>query len=460
MRAHFPGCGTTRARANVFPFGLATLPQLEYGGVTSGSTIESNSSDEAEVKRIHISYVAGSLFWFVVGCGGAQPAPATPAPAEPAPAPVAAADPAAAPAAPAATAKKVEPVTKAPYGKVDGKDVELYTLTNPKGLVMKVTNYGVIITEFWAPDRNGKLADIVGGYENVDAYVKKTPYFGTTVGRVANRIKDAKFKLEGKEYKLAANNGPHHLHGGNKGWDKVIWTATPGGTPTDPAVSFTYVSKDMEEGYPGTVTAKVTYTLTANNELKIDMEATTDKTTIVNMAHHSYWMLQGIGNGGIKDQILQINADKYTPGKVSKPGSDAVPDGTIKPVAETPFDFRTPKAIGKDLEAVGNKPLGYDHYWLVNGDPKAMRPVATLKEPKSGRVLTLEADQQGVQFYAGIFLDGSMTGKGVKYNQYDGLCLETHAPVNAINVPAWKDSVILKPGQTYKQSMVHRFTTE
>jgi aldose 1-epimerase len=204
----------------------------------------------------------------------------------------------------------------------------------------------------------------------------------------------------------------------------------------------------------------VTYTLTSNNELKVDMEATTDKTTIVNMAHHSYWMIQGIGNGGIKDQILQIRAEKYTPGKVSKAGSDAVPDGTIKPVAETVFDFRTPKAIGKDLDKVGNKPVGYDHFWIVDGDPKAMRPVATLKDPKSGRVLTLEADQQGVQFYAGIFLDGTMTGKGVKYNQYDGLCLETHAFVNAIDVPAWKDSVILKPGQTYKQAMVHRFTTE
>ena len=204
----------------------------------------------------------------------------------------------------------------------------------------------------------------------------------------------------------------------------------------------------------------VTYTLTANNELKVDMSATTDKTTIVNMAHHSYWMLQGIGNGGIKDQVLQINADKFTPGKAGKPDTAPVPDGTVKPVKGTPFDFTTPKPIGKDLEAVGGTPVGYDNFWLVNGDPHTMRPVATLEDPKSGRVLTLEADQIGVQFYAGIFLDGSITGKGVKYNQYDGLCLETHAFVNAINVPAWKDSVILKPGQTYKQAMVHRFTTK
>jgi aldose 1-epimerase len=357
------------------------------------------------------------------------------------------------------TKAKVEPIAKAPYGKVDGQDVDLYTLTNKNGLVMKVTNYGAIITEFWVPDRKGKLEDIVGGYENVDGYVKATPYFGATVGRVANRIKNSEFKLEGKTYKLAANNGTHHLHGGKKGWDKVIWTAAPGGSSDDPAVTFTYVSKDGDEGYPGTVTAKVTYTLTSKNEFKVDMEATTDKTTIVNPAHHSYWMLQGIGNGSIKDQILTIHATQYTPGKVTTPGA-AVPDGTVKAVAGTPFDFSKPKPIGKDLEAAGGKPIGYDHFWIVDGEPRAMRPVAVLKDPKSGRVLTLEADQPGVQFYAGIFLDGTITGKGVKYNQYDAVCLETHAFVNAINVPAWKDTVTLKPGQTYTQHMNHKFSAE
>lgn len=410
------------------------------------------------MKRFGFSkYVAGSVLFVALGCGGSQPVPA----AAEAPASSPEAAPTAAPAASAPVAvKKAEPITKAPFGKVDGQDVDLYTLTNKNGFVMKVTNYGVIITEFWAPDRNGKLADIVGGYDNVDGYVKATPYFGTTVGRIANRIKNAEFKLEGKTYKLAANNGPHSLHGGNKGWDKVIWTGAPGTSADDPSVTFTYVSKDGEEGFPGTVTAKLTYTLTSKNQLKVDMEATTDKTTIVNMAHHSYWMLQGIGNGGIKDQILTIHAEKFTPGKSPKPDVAAVPDGTVKSVEGTPFDFRKPKPIGKDLEAVGGKPVGYDHFWVVDGNEKAMRPVATLKDPKSGRVLTLEADQIGVQFYAGIFLDGSITGKGVKYNQYDGLCLETHAWVNAINVPAWKDSVILKPGQTYAQHMVHTFTTE
>jgi aldose 1-epimerase len=406
-------------------------------------------------------YLVGPVAWLGLACSGSRP-PATipdtssttalessPGPGKPAAA-----------STPTAT-KKGEPISKASYGKVDGRDVDLYTLTNKNGLVMKVTNYGVIITELWAPDHSGKMADIVGGYESVDGYVKKTPYFGTTVGRVANRIKDAEFKLEGKTHKLAANNGPHNLHGGNKGWDKVIWSGTPATSADDPSVTFSYLSKDGEEGFPGNVTAKVTYTLTSRNELKVEIEATTDKTTIVNPAHHTYWMLQGVGNGGIKDQLLTIHGDKYTPGpKPPKPDVATVPDGTVKFVEGTPFDFRKPKAISKDLAAVGGSPIGYDHFWVVNGDPKAMRPVATVKDLKSGRVMTLEADQIGVQFYAGIFLDGSITGKGVTYNQYDALCLETHAWVNAINVPAWKDAVILKPGQTYRQRMVHRFTAE
>jgi aldose 1-epimerase len=391
-----------------------------------------------------------------VACGGAEPEPA--APTAPPPAAIEA-TPVAAPSADA-PAPKPEPVAKAPYGTVDGQAVDLYTLTNPNGLVMKVTNYGVIITELWVPDRDGKLGDIVGGYENLDGYLKSTPYFGTTVGRVANRIKNAQFKLEGKNYKLEANNGPHHLHGGKKGWDKVVWTALPTGNPENPAVTFTYVSKDGEEGYPGTVTAEVTYTLTSQNEFKVDMKATTDKTTIVNMAHHSYWNLGGIGSGSIRDHVLQIHAEKYTPGKPTKPGTDPVPDGTVKAVANTPFDFRTPTPMGKNLEAAGGKPVGFDHNWVVDGDARAMRSVATVSDPKTGRVLTLEADQPGLQFYAGIFLDGSLVGKGVTYQQYDAFCLETQAFVNAINVPAWKDQVILKPGSTYEHHMVHRFSTE
>jgi aldose 1-epimerase len=353
-------------------------------------------------------------------------------------------------------APKPAAIAKSAFGNVDGKEVSLYTLTNAKGLVMKVTNYGTIITEFHVPDKSGKLGDIVGGYENLDGYLKATPYFGATVGRVANRIKNGQFQLEGKTYKLAVNNPPNHLHGGKKGWDKVVWDAEPSDTPNGPSIKFTYVSKDGEEGYPGTVTAKVTYALTNDNEFKVDMEATTDKTTIVNMAHHTYWNLGGYDSGSIAEEELTLHADKYTP------GDPVVPTGAVKPVKGTPFDFTTAKTVGKDLKAVvvtGN-PIGYDHNFVVDGDPHALRPVARMKDPKSGRVLTLEADQPGVQFYAGIFLDGTITGKGHVYKQYDAFCLETQKFPNSINVPAWKNEVILKPGQTYKHVMIHRFSTE
>ena len=209
------------------------------------------------------------------------------------------------------------------------------------------------------------MGDVVLGFDNVDDYVKKSPYFGAIVGRVANRIRNATFVLDGKTYKLNANNAPHHLHGGTKGWDKVIWTAEPMETKDGPALKLTHVSPDGEENYPGTVTATATYTLTNDNALKVEMTATTDKTTIVNMAHHTYWNLAG--DGTILDHELTIPADKYTP------GDPMVPDGTMKPVKGTPFDFTTAKPIGSDLKAAGGKPVGYDHNWVVNGDPHAMR---------------------------------------------------------------------------------------
>jgi aldose 1-epimerase len=345
-------------------------------------------------------------------------------------------------------------VAKAPFGKADGKDVTLYTLTNANGLVMKVMTYGAIITELHVPDKAGKSADIVLGFENLDGYVKGNPYFGATVGRVGNRIRDAKFKLDGKEYKLAANNAPHHLHGGNKGWDKVVWDAEASETPDGPSIKFTYVSKDGEEGYPGTVTAHSTYTLTNKNELKVEMDATTDKKTLVNMVHHTYWNLGGHNSGPITEEELTLNADKYTP------GDPMVPTGATKPVKGTPFDFTKPKAIGKDLKAAGGDPIGFDHNFVVNGKPNEMRMVAKLKDPKSGRVMTIEADQPGVQFYSGNFLDGKTKGKGVAYAQYTGLCLETQKFPNSINVPAWSKDVILEPGKTYKHTMIHRFTNE
>src|SRR4051812_4000522 len=218
-------------------------------------------------------------------------------------------------------------IDKTKWGEADGKEVDLYTLTNKHGLVAKISNYGAIITELWTPDRKGKMGDVVFGYESLAEYQKKTPYFGATVGRVGNRIANAKFELDGKTYKLAANNGPHHLHGGNKGWDKVVWDAEPQETAAGPALKLTYVSKDGEEGYPGTVTATTVYTLTNDNELKVEMSATTDKATPLNMVHHTYWNLHGGTEGDIQDELLTLNADKYTPGMP--------PDGKIAPVAGT-----------------------------------------------------------------------------------------------------------------------------
>lgn len=348
-------------------------------------------------------------------------------------------------------------ITKSSFGTVDGKAVDLYVLTNAKGLMMKVTNYGTIITEFHVPDRNGKFGDIVAGYDKLAGYLEKSPYFGATVGRCANRIKDGKFQLEGKKYQLATNDPPNHLHGGNKGWDKVVWDVVAASvTPQGPSIKFTYFSKDGEEGYPGNVTATVAYTLTNDNEFKVDMEATTDKTTLVNMAHHSYWNLGGYDSGTIANQVLTLYADKYTP------GDPFVPNGVVKPVKGTPFDFTQPKPIGKDLASVHIKgvPVGYDHNFVVNGDPNTLRPVARVSDPKSGRVMTLEGDQPGLQFYSGNFLDGTIKGKGYVYQQYDAFCLETQKFPNAINVPAWKNQVILKPGQVYSSHMLFRFTTE
>jgi aldose 1-epimerase len=340
------------------------------------------------------------------------------------------------------------------FGELEGTTVQLYTLTNRHGLVARITNYGAIITELHLPDRTGALADVVLGFETLDGYVKGTSYFGATVGRVANRIANAAFTLEGTRHTLAANNGPHHLHGGRRGWDKVVWSATPRDTADGPALELTYVSKDGEEGYPGTVTARTVYTLTNQNELKVEMQATTDKTTLVNMAHHSYWNLGGHDAGTILDHELTLHADQYTP------GSPMVPDGRIHLVKGTPFDFTSPKPIGRELKQTGGTPIGYDHNFVVNGEANRLRPVARLEDPRSGRVLTLSADQPGVQFYTGNFLDGSTSGKGTAYVQHAALCLETQGFPNAINVPGWQDQVILRPGQTYRHVMVHAFTVE
>ncbi|MES1204363.1 MAG: aldose epimerase family protein [Pseudomonadota bacterium] len=341
------------------------------------------------------------------------------------------------------------------FGNVAGTDVHLYTLTNVNELRARITTYGATLVGLEVPDRNGKLADVVLGFDDLDGYVAKSPYFGATAGRVANRIRDARFTLGEKTYAVAVNNPPHHLHGGLKGWDKVVWGAAPERSDDGPSLKLTYVSKDGDEGYPATVTATVVYTLTNKNELRVEMSATTDDTTIVNMAHHTYWNLGGAGSGRISNHLVKLHAARYTP------GDPIVPIGTEVNVSGTPFDFTREKAIGRDLEAAGGQPIGFDHNFIVDGPPSGLRPVATLKDPRSGRVLTLEADQPGVQFYSGNYLDGTVVGKdGVAYAQYTGLCLETQKFPNAVNVPAWRGQVLLKPGQTYKHTMIHRFTAE
>lgn len=348
-------------------------------------------------------------------------------------------------------------ISRAPFGTVRGAEVELFTLVNANGLRLSMSTYGGIVRSLEVPDREGRLGDVVLGFDRVDDYVSSSPYFGATVGRIGNRIRLGRFELGGREYRLAQNDGPDHLHGGVIGWDKVVWKADASETPDGPALRLTHVSPDGDEGYPATVRASAVYTLTNKNELRILMEATSDGPTIVNMLHHSYWNLGGVGPSmsAITDHLLTLPAQHYTP------GDPQVPNGAVAPVAGTPFDFTTAKAMGRDLAAVGGDPIGYDHNFVVDGTPTALRPAARLADPKSGRVMTIQADQPGIQLYSGKYLDGKAVGKGgVPYRQYFGMCLETQAFPNAVNVSGWRDQVLLKAGQPYKHTMIHRFTAE
>lgn len=351
------------------------------------------------------------------------------------------------------------PVKQEVFGKMpDGREVKIFTLTNKNGLKARVTEYGAILVSMETPDKSGKSADITHGYDTLEGWLTNTSYFGATVGRFGNRIAHGKFTLEGKEYSLATNNDPGgipcHLHGGIKGFDKVLWSGKPAGTN---GVEFTYVSKDGEEGYPGNLTAKVTYTLTDDNELKWEAEATTDATTIVNLVHHSYWNLSGDPATSINDHVLQLNAPSFLP-----TNAGLIPTGEIAPVAGTPMDFTKPTAIGErvgaDFEALkfGG---GYDHCWVLEKGT-GVRTAAKLKDPKSGRVMEISTDQPAIQFYGGNFLDGTVAGKkGVKYAHRSALCLETEGFPDAPNQPAFP-SCVLKPGETYRHTMIHKFSAE
>jgi aldose 1-epimerase len=331
----------------------------------------------------------------------------------------------------------------------DGSSVDIYTLTNAHGLFAKVTNYGTIITELHVPDRHGRSGDIVLGFDNLEQYLKGHPCFGCTVGRFANRIAKGKFSLDGQSYNLAINNGPNHLHGGLKGFDKVLWHAEsqPGA-----AVKFTYTSPDREEGYPGRLESSAIMALNDTNELRIDYTATTDKATPVNLTNHSYFNLRG--DGDVLSHELLLAADYYTP-------SDAtlIPTGEIKPVKGTPMDFTTSKPIGSRFSQLQSRPVGYDHNYVINDGGKSLALAARVYEPHTGRVLEVQTTQPGVQLYTGNFLDGSLTGKrGVVYRQHTGFCLETQHFPDSVNHPQFP-SVILRPGQTYRQTTTFRFLT-
>ena len=355
-------------------------------------------------------------------------------------------------------------ITKADFGKTpEGQPVEIYTLQNAKGATARIITYGGIVQSLCMPDKNGKLADVVLGFDTLDgytkdSYVKACPYFGALIGRYGNRIGGAKFTLAGQTYTLATNNNGNMLHGGWKGFDKVVWTAKPSVGVHGPQLVLAYLSKDGEEGFPGNLEVTAIYTLTEDNALKLEFSAKTDKPTVVNLTHHSYFNLAGQGNGDILGAVVYINSDKTTP-----VDAGLIPTGAIADVTGTPFDFRTPTSIGariNDPNTVLQYGPGYDHNWVINKPFGQFGLQARVLEPPSGRVLEVWSDEPALQFYAGNFLDGTLTGKGGKvYQRRSAFCMEPqHYPdsPNKANFP----SVELKPGQTFHNTITYKFSTK
>jgi aldose 1-epimerase len=352
-------------------------------------------------------------------------------------------------------------IVKKPFGTVAGSEADLYTLTNSNGYEVKITNFGGIITSFKAPDRKGIIADIVLGFNDLETYVKGHPYFGCIIGRYGNRIAKGQFTLEGKKYILAQNNGTNNLHGGPDGFDKRLWKAREIRGPGSVGLELTYISKDGEEGFPGTLTATVTYTLDRNNDFRIDYGATTDKTTLANLTNHSYFNLGGEGSGDILETIVTINADKFTPVDANQ-----IPTGELKNVSGTPMDFRKPGPIGariKDSDEQLAFGGGYDHNWVLKKAAAATDPVslaATAHDPKSGRVLEVLTTEPGVQMYTGNFLDGTHVGKaGKPYSHRSGFCFETQHFPDSPNHPEFP-STVLKPGEVYNSTTIFRLSAK
>ncbi len=331
----------------------------------------------------------------------------------------------------------------------EGDAVEQYTLTNANGVQVTVMTYGATITSVVVPDRDGKFENVTLRLDSLDDYFAGHPYLGSLVGRYANRIAKGRFTLDGVEYTLATNNGPNHLHGGLQGFDKQLWQAKPEEFEDAVGLTLTYTSPDGEEGYPGTLTATVLYKLTNDNELVMDYTATTDKPTVVNLTNHAYWNLAGAGSGSVLGHELTLNADRFLP-----VDDTLIPLGAPATVEGTPMDFRTPHTIGARIDQVEG---GYDHCYVLNPSaPGAMSLAARLVDPVSGRAMEVHTTQPGVQLYTGNFLDGTLRGEGKAYERHAALCLETQHFPNSPNQPDYA-STVLRPGETYRQTTVHRF---
>ncbi len=336
------------------------------------------------------------------------------------------------------------------FGKTpDGKNIILYTLTNSNGLIAGLINYGATLTALELPDRNGKFTDVTLGYDSLQEYIKDDCYFGATVGRYANRIANGKFTLNGEEYCLATNNEPNHLHGGTKGFNKVVWETETLEENTGPIIKFSYLSKDGEEGYPGNLTVAVTYSLTNDNELKISYEAETDKPTPINLTHHSYFNLAGHDSGDVLSHELTIDTDSFTP-----TDETLIPTGEIESVKDTPLDFTSAKTIGTCIDQIDG---GFDHNYVLKNDNGSLAFAARVHEPTTGRVMELYTTEPGMQFYSGNFLD-DIKGKAV-YNKYSGFCLETQHFPDSPNKPQFP-SVILEPGKKYTQLTIYKFSVK
>jgi aldose 1-epimerase len=350
-------------------------------------------------------------------------------------------------------------VTQASFGALaDGTPIESYTLKNANGVEVRAITYGATITHLIVPDRSGAPGDIALGHDSVGGYVRWPSYFGAVVGRYGNRIARGRFTLDGTAYQLATNNGPNHLHGGVRGFDKVVWQATTAQTDSGPSVTFTYTSPDGEEGYPGTLRASVRYLLTADSRLVVDYHATTDRATPVNLTQHTYFNLAGEGSGDILTEVLLINADRFTP-----VDSGLIPTGELRPVEGTPFDFRAATAIGARIGAADEQIRrggGYDHNFVLNPATEGLTHAARVTDPTTGRTLDIYTTEPGIQFYSGNFLDGTIVGKsGKAYAYRSGFCLETQHYPDSPNQAAFP-TTILQPGQEYRSRTVFVFGTE